>query len=113
MPASPSGCEKTRRGEGCAEFFSQLPSSVRSCEYKRLPHRRNRDESSTSKLGIGVFTQPGSNSEVGLHNRHVRFPPVCDQTADIAGGPFRANNRRSFRRIERVILVDCSQENGL
>jgi hypothetical protein len=26
----------------------------------------------------------GSSSEVGLHNRHVRFPPVSDQTADIA-----------------------------
>jgi hypothetical protein len=28
----------------------------------------------------------GSNSEVGLHNRHVRFPPVSDRIADIAGG---------------------------
>ena len=33
----------------------------------------------------------GSNSEVGARNRHVRFPPVSDRTADIAGGPFRAN----------------------
>jgi hypothetical protein len=32
----------------------------------------------------------GSNSEVGARNRHVRFPPDSDQTADIAGGPFRA-----------------------
>src|SRR5438105_12004416 len=27
--------------------------------------------------------------------RHVRFPPVSDRTADIAGGPFRANKRHS------------------
>jgi len=25
-------------------------------------------------------------------NRHVRFPPDSDKTADIAGGPFRANS---------------------
>src|SRR6266481_476524 len=35
----------------------------------------------------------GSNSEVGARNRHVRFPPVSDRTADIAGGPFRARSR--------------------
>ncbi len=33
----------------------------------------------------------GSISEVGQRKRHVRFPPVSDKTADIAGGPFRAN----------------------
>jgi hypothetical protein len=37
---------------------------------------------------------PGSNSEVGARNRHVRFPPDSYQTADIAGGPVRANGRR-------------------
>src|SRR5476651_806048 len=52
------GCVKTRLGEGCAELFSQLPSSERSCQYNRLPHRRNREGSSTRKLDIGVFTQP-------------------------------------------------------
>jgi hypothetical protein len=83
-------CVKTRLGEGCAELFSQLPSSERSCQYNRLPHRPNRDGSSPRKLGIGVFPQPGSNSEVGARNRLVRFPPDSDQTADIAGGPFRA-----------------------
>ena len=32
----------------------------------------------------------GSFSEVGARNRHVRFPPDSDKSADIAGGPFRA-----------------------
>ena len=32
----------------------------------------------------------GSTSEVGARDRHVRFPPDSDKTADIAGGPFRA-----------------------
>ena len=56
-------CVKTRLGEGCAELFSQFPSSERSCQYNRLPHRRNRDGSSTRKLEAGVFTQPGSVAE--------------------------------------------------
>jgi hypothetical protein len=37
----------------------------------------------------------GSISEVGQAKRHVRFPPDSDQTADIAGGPVRANMRHS------------------
>jgi hypothetical protein len=41
-----------------------------------------------------INVSDGSNSEVGARNRHVRFPPDSDQTADIAGGPFRAMNRQ-------------------
>src|SRR5271155_1594608 len=55
---------KTRLGEACTELFSQLPSSERSCQYNRLPHRRNRDGSSTRKLENGVFTQPGSKGDL-------------------------------------------------
>src|SRR5580700_5130618 len=36
-----------------------------------------------------------SISEVGPRKRHVRFPPVSDQTADVAGGPFRARSGSS------------------
>ncbi len=39
----------------------------------------------------------GSNSEVGARNRHVRFPHDSYQTADIAGGPVRANKRLMHR----------------
>ena len=56
-----SHCVKTRSGEGGAESFSQLPSSESSCQHSS--HRRNRDGSSTRKLAIGVFTQPGSKPE--------------------------------------------------
>ena len=81
---------KTRLGEACTELFSQLPSSERSCQYNRLPHRRNRDGSSTRKLENGVFTQPGSiATEMGLQ-RYVRSPPDSDQTVDMARGRFRA-----------------------
>src|SRR3982074_736202 len=59
---------------GCAELFSQLPSSERSCQYNRLPHRRNRDGSSPRKLGIRVFTQPGSFVSILPYLRYVRYP---------------------------------------
>ena len=73
------GCVKTRLGEECAELFSQLPSSKRSCQHNRLPHRRNRDGSSTCKLDIGIFTQPGSfATEMGIP-RHVCFPPTATE----------------------------------
>src|ERR1700750_62363 len=75
MSALGPGCVKTCLREGCAELFSQLPSSGRSCRYNRLPHRRNRDRSSTRKFGIGVFTQPGSKSEVELAEADFRFTP--------------------------------------
>src|ERR1700676_560526 len=51
------GCVKTRFGEGRAELFSQLRSSESRYHYNRLLHRRNRDGSSTRKLGVVVFTQ--------------------------------------------------------
>src|ERR1700676_3273546 len=58
------GCVKTRLGEGCAELFSKMPSSERSCQYNRLQHRRTRDESSTRQLDVGVFTQPGPDPDM-------------------------------------------------
>src|ERR1700688_308170 len=56
---------KTRLGEGRAELFSQLPSSESGYQYNRLLHRRNRDGSSTRKLRVGVFTQPGPATNIG------------------------------------------------
>src|ERR1700692_4530234 len=47
----------------------------------------------------------GSNSEVGARNRHVRFPPDSDQTADIAGGPFRANGSQQTQPGQLVASV--------
>ena len=61
------GCVKTRFGKGRAELFSQLPSCEGSCQHNRLPHRQNRDGSSTEKLDIGVFTQPGPLADIEKH----------------------------------------------
>ncbi len=43
----------------------------------------------------------GPISEVGARNRHVRFPPDSDRTADMADGPVRANMRLMRRSITK------------
>ena len=92
MSAPGPGCVKTCLGEGCAELFSQLPSSGRSCRYNRLPHRRNRDGSSPRKLGIRVFTQPGSKTEVPPLKYRFRSTPKNGHRETGAAGPFRAKS---------------------
>src|SRR6266404_5725998 len=87
------GCVKTRLGKGCAELFSQLPSSGRSWQYNRLPYRRNRDGSSTRKLDIGVFTQPGSKADLTVPKSDFRFTPESGLTSDIKQCPKSANKR--------------------
>src|SRR5713101_8479106 len=52
---------------------------------------------------IRLDVSVGSNSEVGARNRHVRFPPDSDQTADIAGRPKRAN-RDSCTAVEGFLF---------
>src|SRR6266446_6674075 len=53
------GRVKTRSGKGGAESFSQLPSSESSCQHKPTLTSTKSRWSSTRKLAIGVFTQPG------------------------------------------------------
>jgi hypothetical protein len=55
----------------------------------------------------------GSNSEVGARNRHVRFPPDSDQTADIAGGPFRANKRLMHRSNLTAYSITTGSASGI
>src|SRR6202022_1063230 len=70
------GCVKTCASQACPELFSQLPSSDRSCQCNWFLHRRNRDGNSTHKLGVGVFTQPGSFSDLSANDRDVRSTPI-------------------------------------
>src|ERR1700716_2872726 len=70
------GCVKTCTSQGCPELFSHLPSSDRSCQCNWFPHRRNRDGNSTRKLGVRVFTQPGSDSDVSEFTSEVCFAPM-------------------------------------
>jgi hypothetical protein len=117
MSALGRACVKTRLGEGCAALFSQLPSSERSCQYNRLPHRRNRDGSSTRKLDIGVFTQPRSKTEVPGFARHVRFTLRSRHRQPNPSRPFGANRRLTqrsnyqlFARVRSV--VNAQKESG-
>src|SRR4029077_10590222 len=74
-------------------FEAKLPqptSDVHGGTLVRLPLHDPPGE--TACLGRGSNDRFGSNSEVGARNRHVGFPPDSDKTADIAGGPFRANS---------------------
>src|SRR6266436_4536181 len=87
------GCVKTCTSRECAELFSLFSSFDGDCQSGSFLIQRNRDRLSTRKPDVGVFTQSGSNSEVGALNRHVRYPPDSDRAADIAGGPVRANRR--------------------
>jgi hypothetical protein len=52
------------------------------CELER------RDERTRAFDGVVALRAPPCGRAA---NRHVRFPPDSDQTADIAGGPFRAD----------------------
>ena len=60
----------TRRGR--AELFSLFSSSDDDWQIASFLIQRNRDKLSTRKFDVGVFTQPGSNSEVSLLARQVR-----------------------------------------
>jgi hypothetical protein len=73
------------------------------CEPSHRPPKKDRPKSlsfcsDNTVRRIAADIRNGSFSEVGARNRHVRFPPDSDQTADIAVGPFRAKlgSRWSF-----------------
>ena len=109
------GCVKTRLGKGCAELFSQLLPSERSCQHNRLPHRRNRDGSSTRKLEIGVFTQSGSKADIPRcaplvrstpNSGHPRMRLECPLSADFVA---KVENRTARKISPKLIfgLLRC------
>jgi glutathione S-transferase len=70
----------------------------RSRQYNRLPYRRNRDGSSTRKLDIGVFTQPGPIAEIvpageqsmsASQNNSVPRETLCHKNQVVVGDDFR------------------------
>src|SRR6476619_3764764 len=102
MSALGLGCVKTPT----FNLRVEIPSRNRKFENKKclrpLLREDDRENNSAHSWLVHVFTQPGSNAEVGARSRHVRYPPDSDRTADIAGGPFRAISRhRALTRILR------------
>jgi hypothetical protein len=88
------GCVKTPTSDLHVELLSRL-GGIRKEPLCQSPSKEEkRENNSAHSLRVHVFTQPGSFSiELGCP-RHVRFPPVSDRIADIAGGPKRATSRR-------------------
>jgi len=70
------GCVKTCASSECAELFSPLSSFDYNCQYCSFPIQYNRDKISTCKFDVGVFTQPGSISDLGARNLDVGFTPT-------------------------------------
>src|SRR5258708_39467725 len=78
--------------QGRLELFSQLPSSDRSCQCNWFLHRRNRDGNSTPRLGAGVFTQPGSDSDLSAFTDQVCFAPESGNRETQSPSPFCAKS---------------------
>jgi hypothetical protein len=80
------GRVKTSVSRERAELFSLLASFDRECQHGWFSNRQNRDETSTHKLKVGVFTQPGSKPLLtslkrdfrNSVSRHVSNVPIAD-----------------------------------
>jgi hypothetical protein len=70
----PGRVKTCARGEA-AELFSQFSSFDGASESGSYLIQRDRDKRSTRKLDVGVFTQPGSKTEVELANADFWFTP--------------------------------------
>jgi len=68
------GCVKTCTSRECAELFSLFSSFDGDCQSGSFVIQGNRDKLSTRKFDIGVFTQPGSDGDIGGRLGHVCLP---------------------------------------
>ena len=66
------GCVKTRVSRECAESFSPFPSFGDGCQSCSSLIQRNREKTSMRESGAGVFTQPGSDSDIATW-----LPDIC------------------------------------
>jgi hypothetical protein len=91
-PLKGPGCVKTCTSQGYAELFSLLSSPNSGCQHCSFSNRRNRDGISTCKLNVGIFTQPGSSTDISQCPHHVRFIPDNGYVSAAWTCPLRANN---------------------
>src|SRR5712671_7519000 len=66
-------CVKTRASKECAELFSPFSSFDCDCQCCSFPIQRNRDEISTRKFDVGVFTQAGPLTDLDSSPCHTVF----------------------------------------
>src|SRR5712664_4234805 len=90
------GCVKTcTNGEG-AELFSPSSSFDGNGQCCSFPIQRNRDKISTRKFDIGVFTQPGSQSDPASRDCDVRYSPPKQTLLGTLGMSVLCSQRRTF-----------------
>src|SRR6267154_1402374 len=75
MSGSGPGCVKTCTSQERAKLFSLLPVPDSVCQCSCFPNRQNRNGISTRKLNVGVFTQPGSDSDTGRVTKRCLLYP--------------------------------------
>ncbi len=91
---------KTKAGfliRECAELFSLFSYFDGDCQSGSFLIQRNRDKLSTRKFDVGVFTQPGSETEVLALLRDVRLTPQSRHQLSRLRRPFCANSGSHVR----------------
>src|SRR5712692_11819455 len=83
------GCVKTCTSRECAELFSLFSSFDGDCQSGSFVIQRNRDKLSTRKFDVGVFTQPGSSTDLTAPKCDFRSSPESGLKSDIAPCPVR------------------------
>ncbi len=106
-----AGCVKTCASRECAELFSVLSPFYCDWQQCSFPIERNRDNISTCKFDVGVFTQPGSKTEVSGLARHVRFTLRSRYRQPAPPCPFGARSGRRptkwwFRKATQLSVDD-------
>jgi hypothetical protein len=77
------GCVKTCTRRERAELFSPFSSSEGDWQIASFLIQRNRDKLSTRKFDVGVFTQPGSKTELSPLALHVRSTSWLRENSEI------------------------------
>src|ERR1700716_3606871 len=101
MSVAGPGCVKTSVSRGCRELFFHFRLLAEVASAIEFPHLRNLERRSTRKLNDGVFTRPGSNSEVGPLYRNVRSTLKSGRRRPAPACPKGARSRRYPTYISR------------
>src|SRR5258706_13612865 len=97
------GCVKTCTSRECAELFSLFSSFDGDCQSGSFLIQRNRDKLSTRKFDVGVFTQPGSSTDLTTPKFDFRSSPKSGLKSDIGPCPVRAMNGSRRPLLKRAI----------
>src|SRR2546426_9146540 len=91
MSAMGPGCvARTENAQNCFSLFSSFDGD---CQSGSFLIQRNRDKLSTRKPDVGVFTQPGSLTEVSALLEHFRFTLISGHHQAWVRGPKCADSR--------------------